>query len=258
MDEFIKKYCSGDLEFTPRSKFKYNNSGYFLLGAIIEKVTGKAYEEVLKENILIPLNLMNTGYDKHAPIIEKRAAGYEKTFDGFENSAYLDMSIPYAAGSLYSTVEDLYLWDQALSTDQLLSTKFKQLIFTTNLNNYGYGWVIQQKVLNGSKDSIKVISHGGGINGFNTLIVRLIEDKSLIVLLNNTGGTKLNEMSKAIVNILYNKPYDMPKKSIAETLYNMFKNKDIDAAVKQYYLLKEKQSAEYDFGESELNRLGYQ
>ncbi len=107
VDDFVKKYASNDLEFEPGSKFAYNNSGYFLLGAIIEKVTGKTYEQVLKERILDPLGMKNTGYDLSGPVIAKRAAGYVKTPVGYRNAPYLDMSIPYAAGSLYSTVEDL-------------------------------------------------------------------------------------------------------------------------------------------------------
>jgi CubicO group peptidase (beta-lactamase class C family) len=106
--EFVKKYCSGNLEFEPGSKFAYNNSGYFLLGAIIEKVTGKPYEAVLKEQILDPLGMKDTGYDRHGTVLPKRAAGYSKTLLGYENAPYLDMSLPYAAGSLYSTIEDLY------------------------------------------------------------------------------------------------------------------------------------------------------
>jgi CubicO group peptidase (beta-lactamase class C family) len=105
VDEFVKKYASGNLEFEPGSKFLYNNSGYFLLGAIIERVTGKPYEQVLKENIFDPLGMKNTGYDHYDTIIPKRATGYSKTPDGYTNAVYLDMSIPYAAGSLYSTVE---------------------------------------------------------------------------------------------------------------------------------------------------------
>src|SRR6185369_14222828 len=114
VDEFIKKYASGDLEFEPGTKFVYDNSGYFLLGAIIEKVTGKPYEQVLKENIFDPVGMKNTGYDHWQTILAKRATGYTNTPRGYETAAYLDMSIPYAAGSIYSTVEDLYLWDQAL------------------------------------------------------------------------------------------------------------------------------------------------
>lgn len=258
VDEFAKKYCSRDLEFEPGTKYKYNNSGYFLLGAIIEKVTGKTYEQALEDNILKSLGLKNTGYDRFAPIMKKRAAGYEKTHDGFVNAAYLDMSLPYSAGSLYSTVEDLHLWDQALYTDKLLSPKYKQMMFKPFLKDYAYGWIVNKKVLKDSNETLKVNSHGGGINGFNTLLVRLIEDKHLVVLLNNTGGTKLGEMYDAILNILYEKPYDMPKKSIAETLFRRISESDVSTAIKQYYDLKENHFNGYDFSERELNNLGYQ
>ena len=257
VDEFIKKYCSGDLEFEPGSQYKYNNSGYFLLGAIIDKVTGKTYEETLKENILDPLNMQNTGYDHHNTILPKRAAGYEKGFDGFINAPYLDMSLPYAAGAMYSTVEDLYLWDQTLYTEKLLSKKYKEIMFTPFLSNYAYGWGVRKIALEGSKDSLTSIAHGGGINGFNTLISRLIDDKHLIVLLNNTGGTNLGEMSNGITNILYEKPYDLPKKSIAQVLYKTILENDVEVAIKQYRELKGKQSDSYNFKENELNMLGY-
>src|SRR6185295_315276 len=193
VEEFVKKYCSGDLEFEPGSKFSYDNSGYFLLGAIIEKVTGKAYEQVLKERILDPLNMKDTGYDHHETIMKRRASGYQRSPDGIINAPYLDMSLPYAAGSLYSTVDDLYLWDQALYLDKLLSPKYKELMFKPFLQNYAYGWASSKLTLGGSTESVPAIAHGGGINGFNTSITRLVDDKHLIVLLNNTGGTKLDE-----------------------------------------------------------------
>jgi CubicO group peptidase (beta-lactamase class C family) len=143
VDDFVKKYASGDLEFEPGSKFSYNNSGYFLLGAIIEHVTGKPYEQVLKENIFDPIGMKNTGYDHHDTIIPKRATGYSKTPDGYTNSLYLDMSIPYAAGSMYSTVDDLYLWDQALYTDKILTAQSKALMYKPFLENYAYGWGVR-------------------------------------------------------------------------------------------------------------------
>ncbi len=256
VDEFVEKYCSGDLEFEPGSRFSYNNSGYFLLGAIIEKVTGKTYEEVLKERILDPLSMKNTGYDHHEPIITNRASGYKKTFRGYENAAYLDMSLPYAAGAMYSTVEDLYLWDQALYKEKLLSKKYKDIIFKTYLNNYAYGWVVGKMVLAESEDSLQVVSHGGGINGFSTLISRLVDDKHLIVLFNNTEGTDFNRISVGIANILYGKPYDMPKKAITEILYETISKKDVASAIKHYHELKDMYPDDYDFGKDELNRLG--
>ena len=198
VSDFVKKYASGDLEFEPGTKFRYNNSGYFLLGAIVERVTGKPYEEVLKERILDPVGMKNTGYDHHATLLAKRAAGYEKRPGGFVNAPYLDMSLPYSAGSLYSTVEDLYLWDQALYTDKLLSPQLKELMFKPGMGNYAYGWIARKAPLGAQDEQIAIVEHGGGINGFNTVIVRMPESKNLIVLLNNTGGTKLGEMTQRI------------------------------------------------------------
>ena len=142
-EEFIKVFADSTLQFTPGERFNYSNSGYFLLGAIIEKVTGKTYEQVLQENILTPLKMNNTGYDHHGTILPHRASGYEKTGSTYINANYLDMSIPYAAGSLYATVEDLYLWDQALYTNKLLSKKYMDLLFSKHVpafgGHYGYG-----------------------------------------------------------------------------------------------------------------------
>src|SRR5437016_1321642 len=171
---------------TPGTKFVYSNSGYFLLGAIIEKVTGKPYEQVLKENIFDPLGMKDSGYDHWETILSKRAIGYTQTPRGYETAPYLDMSIPYAAGSLYSTVEDLYLWDQALYGEKILSAKSKELMFKPNLNNYGYGFVMTKATLAPpTKLAVPVIQHNGGINGFSTTIVRMVDDKRLIVLLDN-------------------------------------------------------------------------
>lgn len=204
--EFIEKYCSGNLEFEPGSQYKYSNSGYFLLGAVINEVTGKSYEDNLKENIFEPLNMKDSGYDHHDTILKNRAAGYEKTANGYKNAAYLDMALPYSAGALYSTVEDLYKWDQALYTNKLLSEENKEKMFKPYLQNYAYGWGVK-KTDYGQLETL----HGGGINGFNTLIVRIIDDKHLIVLLNNTGRSQLGEIAKKIMAILYHKPYRLPE-----------------------------------------------
>jgi CubicO group peptidase (beta-lactamase class C family) len=209
--DFVEKFCSGDLEFEPGSKFVYNNSGYFILGAIIEELTGKPYEQVLRERILTPLGMTATGYDSSGPILEKRARGYEKTADGVRNADYLDMSIPYAAGSLYSTVGDLFTWDQALYGDKVLPAKALALMFTPGLNDYGYGWGIRRRPFGGNNSERLVISHGGGINGFNTLIVRIPDDRRVIVLLNNTGRGPLDALATGIVDVLNGRTPPQPK-----------------------------------------------
>lgn len=258
VDEFVKKYASGDLEFEPGSKFTYNNSGYFLLGAIIERVTGKPYEQVLKQNIFDPLGMKNTGYDHHDTLISKRASGYSKTPDGYTNAAYLDMSIPYAAGSLYSTVEDLYLWDQALYTDKVLSAQSKALMYKPFLENYAYGWAVTNASFKQNNQPVHLISHDGGINGFSTTIMRFPNEKNLIVMLDNSGSEYVNRLGESIGKIIYNQPYDPPKMSIVSVLAKTIAEKGIEAGIAQYRDLKAKQSATYDFGEPELNRLGYQ
>ncbi|MBA3568821.1 MAG: serine hydrolase [Pyrinomonadaceae bacterium] len=259
VDDFVKKYASNDLEFEPGSKFSYNNSGYFLLGAIIEKVTGQTYEKALKERILDPLGMKNTGYDRHGTLIEKRASGYQKTPDGYTNAPYLDMSLPYAAGAIYSTVEDLYLWDQALYTDRVLSAATKELMYKPNLDDYAYGWVITRAKLGTGTESVPKIKHGGGINGFNTVIVRFLAQKHLIVLLDNTSqGRSLEQLERELTNILYNQPYNLPKMSVAEVLFKTIGENGIEAGLAQYRDLKTRQANVYDFSEPELNRLGYQ
>lgn len=258
VDDFVKQYASNDLEFEPGSKFSYNNSGYFLLGAIIEKVTGKSYGQVLKEKILDPLGMKNTGYDLHAPIIEKRATGYQRAANGYRHAPYLDMSIPYAAGSMYSTVEDLYLWDQALYTDRVVSAQSKALMYKPALSDYAYGWVINKAEFGNGTPAVERIMHGGGINGFNTLIIRFPQQKHLIVLLDNTSqGESLDRLEDTITRILFNQTYTMPKQSIVDLLHRTITGKGLDAGLAEYRDLKAKQSNVYDFSEPELNRLGY-
>jgi CubicO group peptidase (beta-lactamase class C family) len=257
--DFVKKYTSNDLEFEPGSKYSYNNSGYFLLGAIIEKVTGKTFEQALKDNILDPLGMKNTGYDRYATILNNRAAGYQKTADGYMNAPYLDMSLPYAAGAMYSTVEDLYLWDQALYTDRVISAHAKELMFKPNLSDYAYGWVVKTTSLVTGKESVPKIAHGGGINGFSTVIVRYPAQKHLIVLLENTSqGRSLETLETELTNILFNQPHNLPKMPIAEELRKTIDAKGIEAGLAEYRDLKARQATIYDFSEPELNRLGYQ
>jgi CubicO group peptidase (beta-lactamase class C family) len=257
--DFVKKFASGELEFEPGSKFAYNNSGYFLLGAIVEKVTGKSYETVLKERIFELLGMTNTGYDNHAPLLQKRASGYEKTPAGYVNAAYLDMSLPYAAGSMYSTVEDLYKWDQALYENKIISADSKKLMFTPGLSDYGYGFLIADRPIGKTDQKTKVIQHGGGINGFNSLLTRLVDRQQTIILLDNVGlGRYQRNITNSIINILNGQPFDAPKKSLTETLSKTVIEKGVAATVAEYRKLKTENAAMYDFSESELNMLGYQ
>ena len=258
VDYMIQHFHSGDLEFEPGSTYRYNNTGYFLLAAILERVTGKSFEENLQARILKPLQMNQSGVDRNERILPNRASGYLRQLDGPVNEPYFYMLNALGAGDMVSTVEDLYLWDQALYGDKLLSEKYKKIMFTPFLNNYAYGWGVYKVALGESADSVQVISHTGGINGFNTIIFRLVKDRHLVVLFNNTGGTSLSAMARAITNILYERPYTLPKTSIAETLGKIVLKDGVESAVKQYHDLKTSRADQYDFSESELNTLGYQ
>lgn len=258
-EDFVKKFSTLPLEFEPGNKCSYSNSGYFLLGYIIEKVSGKSYEQNLQDSILTPLGMKDTGYDHHETIIKNRASGYEKKGETYQNAGYLDMSLPFAAGSLYSTVEDLYIWDQALYTEKLLSAKNRDKLFAAYIpagkSQAGYGWFSSDAPGPNGK-TLHIIQHGGGINGFNTIITRVPADKNLTVLLNNTGGAALDEMATAIRGILYGLPYAMPKKSLANALLPVMSEQGVAAGLIKLKELQKDQT--YATVEREINTVGYQ
>jgi CubicO group peptidase (beta-lactamase class C family) len=253
---FVTKWASGDLEFEPGTKWAYNNSGYFLLGAIIEKVTGKTYAEAVQERIFDPLGMKASGYDLDAPLVPKRASGYRLAGGKYLNAPYLDMTIPYAAGSLYSTVEDLYLWDRALYTEKLLKDELKKQMFTPGLQDYGFGWSIRKTKLDDEKTELDTIRHNGGIHGFSTLLIRAPERKELVVLLDNTSrGDMLDALGASILSILHGVEPRQPRKSLFEELQSVDGNGA--AIVARYRELRRQKPDEYDFREPELNTLGY-
>jgi CubicO group peptidase (beta-lactamase class C family) len=253
--EFVKKYASGDFEFEPGTKWSYNNSGYFLLGAIIEKVTGKKYADAVQERIFTPLGMTSSGYDLSGPLLPKRASGYQLAGGTYVNAPYLDMTIPYAAGSLYSTVDDLYLWDRALSTDKLLRDDLKKQLFTPGLQNYGFGWGIRKTQLDDGKTEVETVGHTGGIHGFSTILLRVPEKKELVVLLDNTSrGDTLDKLAASMLSVLHGVEPRMPRKSIVDELQQGTSGAAIAA---KYRELRKSHPDEFDFQESDLNALGY-
>ena len=257
--ELVKLFENKPLEFKPGSKFSYSNSGYILLGYIIEKVTGKPYEEVLRENIFNPLGMKNSGYDHNIEIIPKRAYGYNHFALEVQNANYIDMTVPFSAGALYSTVEDLYKWDQALYTNKILSKENIKKLFGKYIPAfggmyYGYGWAVT-KISNGHGDSVNVVAHGGAVNGFNSLIERFTDDKNLIVLLNNTGATDLQDIAKHIEKILYNEKYEMPEEPIVIKFARKISDDGVDNAIKYIKNLSPEESKKLN--ERDINNLGY-
>lgn len=197
--EMIARFKDKSLDFKPGEKWSYSNSGYFLLGFVIEKAAGEPYESFLQKNIFDPLKMTSTGYDHLATILKHRATGYSLAQGKMVNSAFIDMTQPYSAGSLYSTVGDLFLWNEALFGGKVLSAKSFEAMTTPVKNNYGYGLGI---TVNPNR---KAISHGGGINGFSTNLIRFPEEKVTVVVLRNAdyGASNPGKISLDLAAILF-------------------------------------------------------
>ncbi|HEY3515577.1 MAG TPA: serine hydrolase, partial [Gammaproteobacteria bacterium] len=167
------------LEFTPGDRMSYSNSGYVLLGMIVERVSGKSYAEYLRDSIFKPLGMNDTGYDVSATILPQRAAGYSP---GFSNAPYTDMTVPHGAGGLYSTTEDLLRWTQGLFGGRLLSAASLEKMTTPYRGDYAFGVSVT------SMSGRKTISHGGGIEGFNTQLNYYPDSQVTVAVLANVNG----------------------------------------------------------------------
>src|SRR5690348_545412 len=192
------------LEFQPGEKYKYDNSGYIFLGVIIEKVSSEKFADYLRKHIFGPLDMQDSGYDVTAEILKNRAAGYApQPGGGFRNAEYIDMSLPYAAGSLYSTARDLYRWDRSLYTEKVLSKASKEKMWTPVKNNYGYGWGINVR-------GRKQVSHGGGINGFSTFIARYPDDDAFVVVLSNNQQANAGAIAAGLAGVMFGEGTQLP------------------------------------------------
>ena len=211
--EFIDFFKYEPMNFAPGEEFSYNNSAYFLLGYIIEKVSGKTYPEFIEQNIFKPLEMNHSYYGSQKEIIENRAPGYQKK-DEFVNAEYLSLTQPYSAGSIMSTVDDLYKWHKALHNHKLVEKETLEKAFDNyTLNNdekinYGYGWFINE--IKGSP----TIEHGGGIFGYTTNAIYLPEENVYVAMLSNRSDFSPSTVSTRIAAHAIGKPYPGEKDRI--------------------------------------------
>lgn len=207
--QMIDGFRNDPLEFEPGTQFRYNNSGYFLLGAIIERVSGTSYASFLEQRIFTPLGMKDTAYEGVESSSAPRAIGYSAQEKGFAPAQPLSMSQPYAAGALVSTVDDLAKWDAAIASGKLLKPASWKMAFTPYKLNpekstgYGYGWGV------GTLQGTPVVEHGGGINGFRTYALRLPEQKVFVAVLANadSGNANPEVLAKKAAALAIGKPF---------------------------------------------------
>jgi CubicO group peptidase (beta-lactamase class C family) len=178
-EKLVALFRDKPLDFEPGEKMSYSNSGYVLLGYLIERISGESYEKFVQENIFTPMGMKDSGYDSNSAVIARRAAGYTPSPNGLVNAGFIHMSVPFAAGALYSTTEDLLRWEQGLFGGKLLSAASLQKMTTPFKNDYAFG--LQVHTVNRHK----VIDHNGGIEGFSTMLAYYPEDKLTLVALAN-------------------------------------------------------------------------
>ena len=182
----------GQLEFTPGSKYEYSNSGYLILAIIVDRVSGQPFQDFLRENIFEPLEMNNSlGYDESRPNLPNRAIGY------LNNGKLNDYNIlTMGDGGMFSTIDDLYKWDQSLYTEQLVSAATLELAFTSHQSRgYGYGWDVRSHVGN-----IRY-AHGGAFNGYRTQITRFPEKQFSVIILSNGTYEWVGELHDEIVRV---------------------------------------------------------
>ncbi|MBQ4822841.1 serine hydrolase [Aquimarina sp. MMG016] len=206
--ELIDYFKNEPMDFDPGEEWGYNNSGYILLGYIIEKVSGKTYEDFIEQDIFKPLGMNNSYYGHKGEVIKNRASGYQKKED-YVNSDYLSMTLPYAAGSLMSTVEDLYKWQKGLNANTLVKKETLQKAFqNTKLNNgtptyYGYGWTVNEI------NNTPTIEHGGGIFGYTSYGIYIPEKDTYIATLTNCScNNSPTDVTIQAASIVIDKPYN--------------------------------------------------
>ncbi|MVM29033.1 serine hydrolase [Spirosoma sp. HMF4905] len=216
--ELIDFFKNQPMEFEPGTQWKYCNSGYFLLGYIIEKVSGKPYPQYLDDVFFKPLGMTSSYYGDNAKLIKNRASGYQAGKDGVDNASYLSMTQPYAAGAIVSTVGDLWKWHQAVHSYKLVKKETLDKAFTRyklrdgKLTDYGYGWGL------GTIKGSPTIAHNGGINGFLTSGTYLPREDVFVAVFSNSTAKDPGEIAERIAALALGKPFPAERKVASNVL----------------------------------------
>lgn len=196
-EQLVARFRDKPLQFQPGEDWHYSNSGYVLLGYLIEKITGQRYQDFVEGNIFKPLRMQDSGYDSNTAIIPHHAAGYSPSPTGPVNAGYIDMTIPFSAGALYSTTHDLVRWEKALFAGKLLSAESLKKMTTPFKHDYACGLMVF------TSHGHKVIAHGGGIEGFSAMLAYYPDDKLTVAVLENLEAGAPPEIANSLAAIAH-------------------------------------------------------
>ncbi len=218
-DQWLEATAKKPLEYKPGAEFRYLGSGYTLLGFLIERISGKSYGEFLEENIFAPLGMKNSGHEDPIRILKNRAIGYRQLpGEPITNLPYREIVRMYASGGVYSTTEDLLLWDKALYTDKLLSRLSIEEMYVPDKEMLP-GKVYASGVWISTKHGRREIAHGGNATGFITYIARYPSDKVTVIVLSNNEKGSSGKIAGVLSSIVFGSPYEKPyeRKAVALT-----------------------------------------
>jgi CubicO group peptidase (beta-lactamase class C family) len=232
--EFADVIGKQDLLFEPGSEERYTNLGYFLLGLIIKSVTGQTYEQVLQQQLLTPLNLVDTGIAHHSSVLSLSASGYQVAKNGgYKKPSYLNLKVFGAGSAMYSTVQDLFKWDQALYGTGFLNAESKKFLFGP-IDNFGFH-VLNFPLGDGTIEPNSAITNGE-LHGFSSVMTRFIDDQHTIILLSNNAinSTEKFRLTRDIAKILYNVKTEKIELPISFLLTQGLVNGDLNKAINTY------------------------
>lgn len=249
---FLDVFSGDPLDFEPGTEYRYSNSGYFLLGTLIETVTGQPYAEALRQRLLAPLGLEDSGYLDGRVVFDRMATGYRRVGTDVQHAPYLDTSIPYSAGMMYSTVRDLHTWTRALhAAEPFESAETVETMITPVLNEYGYG--IGNSPLPVGDRSVQAIAHSGGIPGFSSMLIYFPETEQTVAVISNTGDSA-GRLARNVAQLMHGGEAEAPTRPLAMEVGDRIEADGVGAAIA---FVRETREAGGVRDENQLNQIGY-
>jgi CubicO group peptidase (beta-lactamase class C family) len=256
-EEYIKLYKDSALVFEPGSSYYYSSWGYFTLGYILEKVTGKSFAQLMKEDIFDKTGMSSSGSYYHTQVVSKRATGYDYSLGGYTSSDFRDQSNTMGTGDLYTTVEDLFKLHLAITNNTLINKELTAEMFTPGIRpwRYGLGW-FNQYFKYTPADSVFTNYHLGTTEGFLSFMIRIPSTNSLIVFLCNSAPTHFFGITTSLMKALYDIPVDV-KRPVHKVMEQIIVKQGAARSVEEYKKMKA-DTAHYYIDWLAMNQLGDQ
>lgn len=255
--DFARRWIKPELVETPGTQFRYNNNGFFLLGLVVERVTGQSYADNMRQRIFLPAGMTNSGVFTSTTPTGDFAIGYAVSPAGQPMTPNLfDPSVSFSAAGMYSTVDDLLRFDRALYGTMLLDSAGRQTMMTARAKEYGYGWNVDNYALPGGR-MLPVVSHTGSVPGYQSYYLRSEQNRDCIIIVNNYWqGALVVQIGRDLIEVLNGKPMQRAKYSIDNLLTPIAYSQGFDAMVAAYERFRN-QASDYDLTEGAFNALGY-